>query len=226
MFVTPFLGLLDTFHHGRLATYSVRHGEKVFDNYENGSEITFHEAWSTFKIDNPAAFLSFPRDVALAMMPIILLSHIFLSALILKLSMNGQASISQLVLQGLHTFISPPLHFDWEFYYRLKCGNTSVRDSWKRFCESRSDMNQFFILMPIFCRSQKVLLAHILLATLENMLLLLPLIFLKKDIENVSVRTTLLYYTLKGFTGTALQRTSLMEGWFTPLEEEILSKSR
>ena len=144
MFVTPFLGLLDTFHHGRLATYSVRHGEKVFDNYENGSEITFHEAWSPFKIENQASFLSFPSDAALAMIPVILISHIFLSALILKLSMNGQASITQLVLQGLHTFISPPLHFDWEFYYRLKCGNTSVRDSWKRFCESRSDMNQLF----------------------------------------------------------------------------------
>ena len=125
--------MFDTLHFARLATYPVKPGDKIFDIYKNGSEITFHEAWSTFKIDDLDQFLSFPKYMALAMLLIIIISHIFLSVLILNLSINGQANMPQLVFQGLHTFISPPLHFDWEFYYRLKCDFPSVKDSWNRF---------------------------------------------------------------------------------------------
>ena len=129
--LTPSLGLFDTLHHGRLAALPVRGGEREFDFSVDGSKITFQEAWEPFMIDHIFLFLEIPVYGVVVILTTMLLFHIFGSACTLKL-MKNKAAIPKLILEAFHTLIAPPLHIDWEMFYRLSDGTLSIKHCWRR----------------------------------------------------------------------------------------------
>ena len=129
--LTPSLGLFDTLHHGRLAAVPVWDGEREFDISDDGSRITFQQAWEPLKIEHISLFLEIPVIGVVTILTTMLLFHIFGSTFILKLIRN-QGAISDLILEGFHTLIAPPLHFDWEMCYRLSDGMLPIKHCWMR----------------------------------------------------------------------------------------------
>ena len=141
----PSLGLFDTLHHGRLASLSVGSlrgqrdwylkrtpiFERAFDKLDDGKFITFQDAWEPYRINHISLFLDIPVTVVILILIIMTLFHIFGSTIILKLTLKKQA-LSQVVLQGFHTLITPHLHVDWEMFYRMSDGKQSIRQCWKR----------------------------------------------------------------------------------------------
>ena len=128
---TPSLGLLDTLHHGRLAAIPARDGVREFDISLDGSKITFEQAWEPFKIDHISLFLEIPIVGVVTILASIFIFHIFGSTCILKLMKNKKA-IPELTLEGFHTLIAPPLHTDWEMFYRMTDDNQSIKHCWRR----------------------------------------------------------------------------------------------
>ena len=131
---TPSLGLFDTLHHGRLAALYVDINERgrVFDLSTNGSAISFQEAWRPLKINNISEFSDIPIWAVLLILAMVCIFHIFAITLIIR--SRGRKNLNvKLVLEGFHSFIAPPLHFDWEYFYRISSYELSVLDSWTRY---------------------------------------------------------------------------------------------
>ena len=130
----PSLGLFDALHHGRLAVIPIKKTEhgRIFDFSSNGSAISFEEAWRPLKIDNISEFLDIPILAVLIIFPVACIFHIFASTLIVK-SITSAKFHAKLIIEGLHSFIAPPLHFDWEYLYRRSSYKLSVLESWKRY---------------------------------------------------------------------------------------------
>ena len=129
---TPSLGLFDTLHHGRLAALSVNDYKMEFDLSDDGTPITFQDAWEPYKMDHISDFLDIPVIGVASILVFMLLFHILGSACILKFAMRKQSNL-RLLLEGFHTLITPPLHIDWEMFYRMSDGKESIKQSWKRF---------------------------------------------------------------------------------------------
>ena len=104
---------------------------REFDIFVDGSRITFQEAWKPLKVDHISLFLEIPVTGVVTMLTTMFLFHIFGSTCILKL-MKNQGAISDLILEGFHTLIAPPLHFDWEMCYRLSDGTLPIKQCWMR----------------------------------------------------------------------------------------------
>ena len=128
---TPSLGLFDVLHHGRLASISVKQDEHFLDRSADEVPPTFVDAWEPFKIKDIQSFRGIPMSGVLSIMVAVCLLHIFVSTCIMKFTLRGKFS-STLLMQGLHSFIAPPLQFDWEFLYRRNKPNSSVIDCWRR----------------------------------------------------------------------------------------------
>ena len=132
MLFTPSLGLFNTLHHGKLAAMSVRtNNMEGFDNVADGKIITFEDAWNQFRIDDSSYFVEISPLAILVMLLTTFSFHIFASACILKLSLRAE-SIPSLIFCGFYTMISPPLHYDWEFFYRPNNEETGIIMCWKR----------------------------------------------------------------------------------------------
>ena len=131
---TPSLGLFDTLYHGRLATLPVNDVKRriIFDFSSNGSAISFQEAWRPVRIKHISEFLDIPIWAVLLIISIACIFHIFGSTLIIK-SRSRTNFNAKLVMEGLHSFIAPPLHFDWEYLYRSSSYKLTVLESWRRY---------------------------------------------------------------------------------------------
>ena len=133
LLITPSLGLFDTLHHGRLGSLSAATISKtgLFDRSEHGLHITFHDAWKPFRLYTISDFLHIPSIVV----PFILFSigfiHICANSLLMKLTTKN-TSLSSSLFHGLHSIITPPLHTDWELYYRNVDGKESIIKCWHR----------------------------------------------------------------------------------------------
>ena len=127
------MGLFDTLHHSRLAVMRVADEQRQIDfsASDGGTSMTYQDAWDQFRLDNLSDFLYMPTFVILALMLSMFLFHVLGSTILLKIMPNDTA-ISGLLLQGFHSIISPPLHIDWEYYYRLSDKRESVLESWRR----------------------------------------------------------------------------------------------
>ena len=129
---TPSLGLFDCLNHGRLAALFTKDGSRVFDVKPDGFALTFSDAWKPLKIKDISYFLDVPVTVVAAVFITMLFFHIFVSSLTLRMIFKQQIK-AELVCQGFHTLICPPLHYDWEKLYRMGEENTSVIYCWKRY---------------------------------------------------------------------------------------------
>ena len=174
---TPSLGLFDTLHHGRLA---------LLDAYVDGNsaddlQITFSKSWEPFKIKDISEFPGIPMIVVLTVMLSLCIFHILASACILKVLFRKKLS-GGLLLQSLHSFVAPPLQFDWELLYRDETQKLSVIQSWRRCVQFYSSSileccNQFAF------RSKIAFLANVLLTAFEHLICCIPLVILKISIQ-------------------------------------------
>ena len=128
---TPSLGLFDTFHHGRLAAINVRDGDRAFDTFGNGNPITFQEAWEPFRLDDAANFLFVSLTVTIWILFSTIVLHILAISCTSKI-MIGTRSMSMAISQGFHSILNPPLHIDWEMFYRQD-STKDVLKCWRRW---------------------------------------------------------------------------------------------
>ena len=128
---TPSLGLFESLHHGRLASISVVDGQRIFDNSLVGLPINFSDAWQPLKIKDIANFPDLPVMAVLIIFIIMVLLHIFATALLMKIISKHPFGVEN-IIEALRSFISPPLHLDWELFYRQDIQNISVLCCWKR----------------------------------------------------------------------------------------------
>ena len=96
LLLTPFLGLFNSLHHGRMASLSVLDGNRTYDYSENGETISFEEAWSQFRIDDSSQFFSMPLVVGLTMLSFVFFFNINLaiSAISVNLIKNKSRMLS------------------------------------------------------------------------------------------------------------------------------------
>ena len=143
---TPSFGLFDTLHHERLGSLSVgpEYGNETFEYLHDGTPISLLDAWEPFKIKE--MFYMSITAVSSLMVSICLLS-ILASTLVLKFSLRETPSPG-LFMQGLHCFIAPPLHIDWEIFYRRDKEKASVLNWWRRldFVKYLNDERRFKII--------------------------------------------------------------------------------
>ena len=125
LLLTPSLGLFNTLHHGRLAGLPIRRGLRVFDRTSDFSEITFQQAWEPYKMDDISHIVELPVVGVVIMLMNIFLFHIFGSTCVFRL-VNSKPALLELIYEGFHTIITPPLHLDWEMLYRIGDGKISV----------------------------------------------------------------------------------------------------
>ena len=102
-----------------------------FDYTDDNGVTTFEEAWDQFKMNDSSNFVDFHPLAVLALMLMIFILHIPASSCILKLKLKSKR-FSTLVPWGFYTLISPPLHYDWEFFYRENYEQDSFLMCWKR----------------------------------------------------------------------------------------------
>ena len=130
---TPSLGIFDCLHHGRLAALHS-------DYSANSSAISFSKVWEPLKIKDITDFLDMPVSVVSTIFIVMVLFHIFASSLTQKIILRKPLS-AELLFQGLHSFISPPLHLDWELLFRQHTDANSVLFGWKRYVIEASDLS-------------------------------------------------------------------------------------
>ena len=138
MLFTPSLGLFDCLHHGRLAAIAVKDGQRIFDFSSDGSQFNFSDAWKPLEIKDISYFPDIPVIAVLGILITMIILHIFTTSLVLKQCFK-QPFRADFVIQGFHSLICPPLHLDWEFFYRLHAHakDFSVLRSWKRYVKTK-----------------------------------------------------------------------------------------
>ena len=129
----PFLGLLDTLHHGRLGIIPVHVHSRLreFDRIANGTPVTFEEAWAPFKLDSMTQFLDIPMICVGTILVSMLAFHLFSTTCYLKFMKHQALSIS--IMEAFHSILTPPLHVDWEWFYRQNNYKTSVTKFWNKY---------------------------------------------------------------------------------------------
>ena len=93
--------------------------------------VEFEDAWEQHRIDNSSEFVDMPAIAVLATMLTMFFFHIFATSSILKLKLKYKG-LSSLFLNSLYNLISPPLHYDWEFFYRKSNEEDAILKCWKR----------------------------------------------------------------------------------------------
>ena len=130
---TPSLGLFDCLHHGRLAALHAKDGHHMkFYFSPDGLHMNFSDVWEPLTMKDISYFPDMPVIAVCLILMSMIVFHIFASTLFRKLCLKTQFS-ADYFLQGLHSFISPPLHFDWELLYGQNTENISVFHCWKRW---------------------------------------------------------------------------------------------
>ena len=129
---TPTLGLFDTLHHWRLGALETQDGDRIFGYSIDDSPITFQTAWSEYKLGHKSEFIEIPTIAVISLMIGMFLFHIAIVTLALKLLILKKSRISNVLLEAFHSFLTPPLHYDWELIYRDNSQKESVLKCWKR----------------------------------------------------------------------------------------------
>ena len=88
-------------------------------------------AWEKFKIKDVSDFIDLPNTAVVAILIAMVLFDISSSFLLLKLIYTNTSCV-KLLFTGVHSFICPPLHLDWELFYRNDPRKNTVLGSWKR----------------------------------------------------------------------------------------------
>ena len=119
---------------------SVSNGNRTFDYSENGTAISFEQAWSHFKMKDSSEFLSIPIFMVLSMLLFIFTFHVIAIALLHKLTKasfeKGEAKHSLIfnhIIEGLHSFLTPSLHLDWEELFTISNRKHPIRVCWRRY---------------------------------------------------------------------------------------------
>ena len=128
---TPSLGLFDCLHHGRLGSIPVQDGQRIFDVSLDGVQLNFSNAWEPYKIKDISYFPDMTVSAVSALLVSMVLFHTFVSILILKLLLRKPFG-TELFIQAIHSFLTPPLHLDWELLYRRDTKINNVVESWKK----------------------------------------------------------------------------------------------
>ena len=102
-----------------------------FDDTDDNGTTTFEEAWDQFRLNDSSYFVDIPPFAVLALMLMMFIIHILASSYILKLKLKS-TRLSTLVPCGFYTLISPPLHYDWQFFYGQSDEKDSILICWKR----------------------------------------------------------------------------------------------
>ena len=131
MLFTPSLGLFDCLHHGRLGSIPVVDGQRIFDFSLDGVHLNFADAWEPYKLKDISYFPDMPVSAVSAVLVSMVLFHTFVTILILKLTL-GKPFSTELLLQSIHSYLTQPLHLDWELLYRQDTKNNDVVESWKK----------------------------------------------------------------------------------------------
>ena len=212
LFFTPILGIFNTVFHNKLGKMGVgayrvpvygpvKWRTSVFDIDDNGTEISFGELWhDRYKTDE---LYHLPSYLLVLIIPIIVAVHMVMNQLIQKKYFRGisrpKASWTKKVLDDLCSFVCPPLHLDWEYFYRVGGTTTglSIRDCYMR---SRNLMAVYNVFLFI-----------------EHLVLSIPLLLLKMDLNqrntylakdfppnedeqlSTDITTSLVYYSSAGF---------------------------
>lgn len=103
----------------------------AFDYSDNGSIIPFQGSWEQFQLNHSSDFVDIPATSVLAILLVMFAFHIFTSSFIIKFNLKSK-SLSSLVTKGFYTLISPPLHYDWNFFYKQNNDEGTILKCWKR----------------------------------------------------------------------------------------------
>ena len=130
---SPSLGLFDILHHGRMGSLHVDIIMKtsIFDESDHGKQVSFHDAWEPFRLNSITDFLDIPVIGVSFILVSVGCMHIWANSFLMRLTTKN-TSFSRSILHGLHSIITPPLHTDWEMFYRNTDGKKSVIESWHR----------------------------------------------------------------------------------------------
>ena len=131
LLLTPSLGIFDCLHHGRLAALPVQNGHRIFAYASDGWPFNFTHAWQPLKLEDTTHFPDISVSAVTGILITTIFFHIVVSSLIFKIALREEFSVGLLV-QAFHSFIAPPLHFDWELLYRQN-ENVSIIECWKRW---------------------------------------------------------------------------------------------
>ena len=113
------------------ASHDVNQNQGTVYNSANDLLLGFADAWEPFKINDIQSFLGIPLSAVLSILVALCFLHIIASTFIMKFAMRAKFS-GTLLMQGLHSFIAPPLQFDWEHLYWRNRPNWSIIDCWRR----------------------------------------------------------------------------------------------
>jgi hypothetical protein len=175
LFCTPFMGLFDTNYHGTLGkievtNYPFKDGRTLYRtlfNYsKNNTAIVFGKAWEKYRINN---IFKFSTSFCILFITLILL-HVVIGYILQpkQTSQSKEKSVND-IFQEIYALLCPPMFLDWEVIHRGSGGLVTVPKSWRM--------------------SQKLLIYHIVMHLVEHVLLLIPLMLLKRAI---AVRNELL----------------------------------
>ena len=131
---------------------------RIFDMDANGTVVLFHELWNdNYRLKSPLDFYHFPTSLLLGTLPAMVVMHTSLSHLFKKLIYYRNLPPFQHARnfhEDVCTFLSPPVHLDWELLYRGS--NLTVGECWNR--------------------STRLLAAYSILILIEHLVLMVPLI--------------------------------------------------
>ena len=177
LYFTPSLGLMNTLYHRKFSLLKVQEQQfdddfpppsmAVFDLYQNGT-ITFGEKWKQY---HEKQFYTFPPEIVVAGVPILLFVHLLISMLLQEKIYHKGANdcgMAKNILEGIRTWVCIPLHLDWELIHRSSNFELDIPECWRR--------------------SKKLLLSYNVLFLIEHMIMLVPLAVLKWEIDQRNAR--------------------------------------
>ena len=167
LFFAPSMGLFDTMNHytrGKIEMHPASTDLVIFQPQTSQSYYDLWEESYRFKNERVDDFFTMPTYM-FAVIPLALaILHMFASFLFMRplYKRSGEGFLKQF-LQGVQTLVYSPLFCDWEVSYSLSKFKIGIQDAWN---QSKKVYAQFQGLFMV-----------------ENILLLIPMIWLKFDID-------------------------------------------
>jgi uncharacterized membrane protein YciS (DUF1049 family) len=161
---TPILGLFDATHHGKLGileTDLVR-GKYIYDIGQNDTIITFSQAWDNHCLERSGIF---PFSALFSVLPLLIFFIQWIVSFVQfsQLTKGNHNSTMKNLLQSLYSLLYPPVVVDWDSIYRANNEEMSILDCWKK--------------------SKKFLFIQIFINFLQHLVLCIPLIVLRLEID-------------------------------------------
>ena len=133
--------------------------------YQPDTFQTYFDLWmDDYRIKDFSQFSSMTSNVVRGIATVIVILHLITSFLLLRpiYHQSGDGLVRQF-LKAVHTFINPPLFCDWEEIYRHSNYKILIKDAWYKFINIYAKFQALFVV--------------------EHLLLLIPMIWLKIDVE-------------------------------------------